>query len=474
MLFFSVSSPCYASSKIVVNEGDIIDRVIVAAPQTLIAKEELGEVEAGYMSSKSIFDTNLSAESNYNRDEYQRSSAFFGTRTDTANWNVGVAKKLPIGMSTSLDWSNHRVQLFGQSTIGGSTVFPTGPTYNSILNFSLSQSMMKNFAGLNDRSVVNMAKQSLLAADLGTKYRVATIANRALSLYWQLVISNAYISARIRAVDDAINFLNITMGRKDLGTVEETDVLAARANLIGKRNGLLAAKRLSENLEKELKNLLAYSVDDKIVPHDKSPKYIEGAYLNVDEGIRIALENRWDYLARKEEVKRENVNVVSSKNKRWPSLDLVSTLAVNGLTGSYSNTMDNVDHPNWTVGMQFSFPLENRYARADYKTAKHKKAKVLIELKKMENDIANTISELVNRVKINEKIYFNATEAKKLQREKLDKETNKYSMGRSSSELIVLYQDDLIRSEISALDAWADYITTILDLKLAENTLIDL
>jgi len=122
--------------------------------------------------------------------------------------------------------------------------------------------------------------------------------------------------------------------------------------------------------------------------------------------------------------------------------------------------------------VQLSFPLENRYARSGLNKAKHDLMKTLIDLKEKENNIANSITELIKRLKINRRVVSNAMKAVNLQRRKLVEELNKYRMGRSSSEMIVLYQNDRLSSEIEAVNAWGDYYQTVLDLKLAENTLI--
>jgi outer membrane protein TolC len=479
ILISIIFSPCLIHARALrysqtIGPNEIIDRVTTAAPETLIVREDLGQVEASYLGSKSVFDTKLAAEANYTRNEFARSSAFFGTRDDETNWNIGLAKKLPFGTSAAMDWTNQRAQLFGVPVIGGTTVFPTVPTYESVLQFSVAQPLMKNFAGLNDRSDVAAAKKELTSADLLSKYQIATIAHQALSYYWQWVVSYAFMSSWGEAVSNSVNFLNITLERKRLGTVEETDVLAARANLIGRRNGMIRARRRVILMETELRKVLGYPEDDHYSPRDKYPRYIQKIYTNKDSAIYAALENRWDYLAEQEEVERQNIKVVSSKNKRWPELDLVGTLAVNNLTSSYSRTMGGVSNPLYMVGATFSIPLENRAARAEYKQARHEKAKAVINLKKMENDISNDIAELFKRIQLNKKILNNSRSQVRMQRDKLHLEVEKYRMGRSNSEFIVLYQNDLLSGELVEFDAWADYLQSVLDLKLADNTLIDL
>ncbi len=475
LLLFSLfwSSVAYGAKGVPIGEIDIIERVLTMAPATLKAREDVAKTKDEIMTSKSVFDTYLSGNSDYTRNEFQQSSNFFGTRTDTANWDIGLAKKLPSGTQTALQWGNQREQLFGAPTIGGVPIFPTVPTYESQLTFSVEQPLMKNVIGLVDRGNVEQAKKAYSAMDLATQYRIASIANNALYLYWQWVLAHNLIQAWRENVVDAQTFLHITLEREKLGTAEETDVLAAEANLILKKNDLLRAERRSLQIEKDLKIILDYSTYEDIRPRDKTPRYIKGFYLeNPDEAISLALENRTDYLALKEDLDRQNINVVNKKNERWPELDLVGTLAVNGLTNSYSNTMDNVDNPYYMIGVTLSFPLENRYARSGLNKAKHDLTKTLIDLKEKENDIANSITELIKRLKINRRVVSNAMKAVGLQRRKLVEELNKYRMGRSSSEMIVLYQNDRLSSEIEAVNAWGDYYQTVLDLKLAENTLI--
>lgn len=475
LLLFATFLPFHAvggDEYITISESAIIERVITAAPDTLMAMEDLGIVAADHMRSKSVFDTYLSADAGYTRDEFERKSTFFGTREDTANWNIGLSKKLPFGTGAELKWTNRRGQLFGVPIIGGRQIFPTDPNYESTVIFSAKQPLMKNFGGIVDRSVIAQAKKAFEAADLNTKYRIAEVAAHALTLYWQWILSFGYINSYTNAVSDSQHFLNITIERRRLGTAEDTDVLTAQANLINRKNGLLRAKRLNKHLEKELKIVLGYSPEIRLVPADRKPHFNHAFYQGRDEAISHALQNRWDYLAQKEDVKRLDIKVVSAKNERWPELDLMATLAANGLKTSYSDAMDSIDNPYWNVEVKFSFPLENRAARAGLKGARHEQARSLIRLKKMENDIANSITELLTRLGINKNIVANAEASVDLQRKKLVKELEKYSYGRSSSETVILYQDDRLFAEISALEAWSDYFETLMTLKLAENVLI--
>ncbi|MBI2341174.1 MAG: TolC family protein, partial [Deltaproteobacteria bacterium] len=408
-------------------------------------------------------------------DKSKRSSTFFGTRQDTTNWNIGLSKGFQSGTRTSIDWSNQRIRLFGVPTINGANIFPTEPTYESTVSFSVTQPLLKNFAGKVDRASVDSAKHALEGADRLTKHKMNTIAYRALLAYWQLAIAYNNVAAWKLAVLDAQKFYDISLERKNLGTAEETDVLAAEANLINRKNGLSEAEIIESGLENELKIILGYDSADTLRPADKDLKFIHSDLPHPDDFIAAALAKRGDYLAQKAEVEKSEIVLVSAKNKRWPELDLTGTFALNELkTSSYTNTLGDIDSPSWTVGMQLSYPLENRTARAEKKKSQHEKAKAVIQLKNLENEITNTCTELISRLKKNIEVVNNSKEAESLQRKKLSLEADNYKLGRSSSEVIIRYQDDRLFSRQAEFKAWGEYFTTVLDVEFAQNSILDL
>ncbi len=473
-VFFFASLSFAADETVVIGESEVLEYILSTAPESRIAMEDLGIYEAYFMTSKSVFDTYFTAEANHTRDELRRSSTFFGDRQDVTNWNLGLAKELPFGTSTSVEWTNQRSKAFNTATINGVSIFPTDATYETTAIFSISQPLLKNFGGMNDRASVKQSKRALESMDASTKYRVANVAYQGLLLYWQWMIASENISAWEQSVADAQNFLNITKNKKKLGTAEETDLLAAEANHITRQNGLANARKTLGQIEKSLRVTLGLSPNVTLIQKNKDLRKIHDIIPDLDDALNAAFSKRWDYIAYKKELEMQNIKVVSSQNKRWPELDLVGSLSLNELDSSYSDTWKGTNKNAWTVGMNLSIPLENRFARAEYKQAKHEKAKSLIKLKQLENGISNSINEILNRLNANIEILRNAEKTESLQRKKLTAELNKYKLGRSTSELIVRYQDDRLNSQQGTLNAWADYYMAVLDLKLAENNLIDL
>jgi outer membrane protein TolC len=383
-----------------------------------------------------------------------------------------VDKHFPTGTQAGLEFRNERVKYFNSVQVGGQPLFPPNALFEPIIAFTVSQPVLKNTGGYLDRRTVKSAELNSLATELATQREIETLVYGAMSDYWNLVIIRQLIQSKERSVKFAQQFLSTTLEEKKLGTAEDTDVLAARANVLVRKDELLGTKEFERIWEENLRVKLGLGPYIHVVTVEKVPRF-----MTVDKSeaslVSAALAQRRDYRASKRELELREVKLEMARNQRWPSLDLYSSLELNDIQTSYSNALGNVDNPNWVVGMQFSVPLENRAARASKKRADIEKTSAIVALKDLENRIANSVTRHYQEVKSRRRIVNQSKQALSLQREKLGQEMNKYSLGRSTSDLIVRFQDDVVAAEMSHFEAWLAYKTAALNLVLAEGSLVE-
>jgi outer membrane protein TolC len=74
-------------------------------------------------------------------------------------------------------------------------------------------------------------------------------------------------------------------------------------------------------------------------------------------------------------------------------------------------------------------------------------------------------------------ILYNNTQIQKnivsIQKNKLEEEEKRFRYGRSNTDTIIRYQDDLLNAKLLAEKAAYEYQLSLIDLALAENTLLD-
>jgi outer membrane protein TolC len=424
------------------------------------------------MESKGIYDTNLSADASHQIDKGAQPSPLFGNRIDTTLWGLGLNKHLPSGTDAGIEFKNERLKYYNSINVGGQPLFPPNALYEPIIAFTVNQPILKNAGGYVDRRTIKSAELGSLSTVLDTQRQIERLVYGALNDYWNLVIIRRLIHAKQRSVQFARQFLETTNEEFKIGTAEETDVIAARANVLVRKDELLNVKEVERVWQENLRVKLGIGPDARIDNVEKKPHFIP---IPRDESslIGTALANRRDYKASKRELELREVSLQIAKNQRWPSMDLYSSLELNNIQTSYGNAVGGMDNPNWTVGMQFSIPLENRAARAGKKRADIQKASAIVALKDLENRIANAVARHAREVKSRQKIVTQSKRAWDLQREKLGQEMRKYEMGRSTSDLIVRYQDDVVNAQLSHFDAWLNYKTAALNLALSEGKLVE-
>lgn len=432
--------------------------------KSAVAKEDIPQ-------AKSIYDTHLGGGASEHIDKSKKISPIFGNRVDTTIWELDARRKFPTGTEAGVGLRTERLKYFNPLTINNNPIYPPNATYEPILAFSLAQPLLKNAGGYIDRRSVRSAEIGSLATELTSQRQIETIVYEALADYWNLVIIRKHIVAMQKSVNFAKQFLSTTLEEFKLGTVEETDVLAARANVLVRDDDLLASKEMERIWEESLRVKLGLGPDIKIENREKTPPFINLG-KQIENEINIALENRRDYMAGKQELEQRNVNLAIAKNQRWPAMDLYGSLELNDIDSSYSKALGSMDSPNMIVGMRFSVPLENRFARAGKRKADLQRASAIISLKDLENRIANSVVRSYEEVKSRRHIVIQSEKALDLQVRKLQQEMKKYSMGRSSSDLIVRYQDDAVNAERSNIEALLAYQKSVLDLRLSKGVLV--
>lgn len=448
----------------------VVDLVLERSFGVKQAELKREEAKEAIPMAKGAFDTYLAMEGSYEIDKSRRTSSIFGTRTDTGIWGLSLTKEIPIGTTLGVSLLTSRSKTTG-SDVGGVPVIPPTPLYEPVLGFSLQQPLVQNAFGMAHRGEVRQARHRYAAADNAVRREIDGHAYKTLIDYWSMIFNREHMDAQRRSVRFARDFLSATLEKKKFGIAEETDVLAARANLLVRENEFLDLKETDRARAEEVRRDLELDPDVDIMGGEKSPP-LASASADYDARYERALSRRGDYLAASEDIERLQIKLAVARNKRWPQLDLKSTLAINEIDASYRDAAGGMNAPDWTVGLSLQMPLENRAARAEARRASFEKARAVYALKDLENQIVNEVRTAVDQVNARKKIVEVSKGALAIQQEKLAQEMEKYEQGRSSSEVIIIYQDDVINAERHLVQAWMSYGKAVLDMKLAEATIV--
>ena len=171
----------------------------------------------------------------------------------------------------------------------------------------------------------------------------------------------------------------------------------------------------------------------------------------------------------------KDIALVIEKNSNLPTINLTASLEKNGLGDHFKQSVANImaeDNTNYSVGLTFSLPLENRDAKAKLKKAEYEKAKALITLKLVERIITIEISDQVRDCNIYKEFALNSIDIANLQAQKLKEEEKRFNLGRSDTDTLIRYQEDVIRAKQSSVLAQYQFYSALVDLEFKKGTLL--
>jgi len=423
--------------------------------------------EADMDEEKSIYDTVLTLTGEYDYDRREAASTILGTSSHSGSAGVKLTKKLITGTDVTIDWQNVRES-------SDSAFASMNPSYESSLEMKFTQPLLKNFFGMNDWGEVRITRIDIDNFSSQTLDKIEKKLADVERAYWDLVAAKGLVKIRREMCSKADEFYRINKEKKELGTSELTDLLAAEANRKRRKSELEVEEDNLKYRMNNLKLLIDYSKGGAdILPVDNMG--VLPRDIIFIQNLKTAFENRRDYQRAKNEIKAKRIKFNMKRNSRWPQLDFEGSLKLNGVERMYKSSAAEAfthENPEYYAKATFSFPFEDRESRSEYNKAKYEKLKSLLSLKKTEKTIVTEIDDKVRKVNVYRQKALRDEEIEALQREKLKDEERLFGYGRSDSDRIIRFQEDLLNAEISALMSLREYKDSLIDLYIAQNTFI--
>ena len=209
-----------------------------------------------------------------------------------------------------------------------------------------------------------------------------------------------------------------------------------------------------------------------------APLFDPGKEGTLDQALQAALSQRPDLLGKKKELDNRNIEVKYNENQIYPTLDLVSSLGLNGISGEAINITSGTvqglskfgggydqalselttgKYHLWQFGLNLSYPLGNRAAKSKLTSKRLEIAQLLLDIKDLERTITLEVREAYRQIKTDIKRVHAARIAREFAEEKLNAEEKKFEVGLSTSFNVLEFQEDLAEEQSNEIKATIDY-----------------
>ncbi|MEP7273780.1 MAG: TolC family protein, partial [Acidobacteriota bacterium] len=381
---------------------------------------------------------------------------------------------------------------FNNSRVGSNTQNFT-PQFNPNLLFQYTQPLFRNLKFDNNRRQIKISKKRLDLSDAVFRQRAVDIISRVQAAYWDLALAMRDEEIQRDAVKLADTQLNNNQRQVEVGTLAPIDVVSAAAQLETRRQQVFQAMQSVAQAENTLKVLTVESASDdawsaQIIPVE--PFEIQQVTVPLPDALKLAFENRYELKQFSLQKEINQVDIDFFKDQLKPKIDLVGSYNTVGLAGSpragvppgqifpefvgsYGTALRGLfknEFRTWSVGVNFSFPLRNRVAKANYGRALEADKRIELQTRSQMQNIELEVRNAVQSIETARMRIEASRAAREYAQQQLDGETKKFAAGMTTTFLILTRQNELSQARGTEQRALADYNKAVAELQRTIST----
>ncbi len=352
------------------------------------------------------------------------------------------------------------------STLIMGTIPAGGDSYTRKFAFTYTQPLLQNFLFIpTDINVLRMATSSRKIAKYVIFQAAEGIAFSSYMNYINLIINNANVIVKSNSLERARLLLKRNLENKGLGLVEDTDILGSKALLNIRDADFSTTKNAEVNIINSLKQLMNDSSDFTIMNEINLTCNLSTNVEAYKNEVEAALSNRIELKLLREQERLMNLNILIAKSQLLPQLNFVGTWSRYGNDANKDtayHVMADGANKGWVLGLNLNMPIVPLASMQDLKKQKMELEKIHNNIEKTVLQIKNQVSAQVKSIQLLQKQFLQMEEAAEFQKQRLQKEEEKFRLGRSSTRFLIQAQDDLENAETQMLALrWRYYISLI-------------
>lgn len=255
------------------------------------------------------------------------------------------------------------------------------------LRIQYTHPLMRGGGREYNRSSVLIASVDAGARAHEFQRRMQEHALRVATSYWNLYSARSQCIQIERGVN-ALNSIRDQLNSRAALDLMPSQLSRANAEIASLESRLIDSRVQADNAENELRALtnapdLQWIHCSEIVPISQPSD--EPIAIDLSQTLALALQNRPDLLAIQETIRTARIKQRVAENELRPTLDLITSVFVQGLDGNYNIANSFADQfatgrPSYSAGLQYSRPNGNRFARAVQRQRSLEMQRVLYEL----------------------------------------------------------------------------------------------
>ena len=379
------------------------------------------------------------------------------------------SRRLASGTALGLRGATSRIEFSGGNA-GPETL------YISELRFNARQSLLRNAWGRQDKALVQVAERSrdhAIAEYMQQRDRIALLVHEA---YWNAHTASNLFLVNQRAFERAKALLEKNRAYVEDGLMDETGLLAAEASLAQRDVEVLNLKNTAQtqlDLLKTHMNLPHQEWDTTIIVLlDNVHVSLSPQTHDLDHTLADAVKVRPDFVLMRVEKERLRAQLDALQQEKKSDLSVFSEMGVGNFANEVGDSFE-AERDVWSIGIAWESTTRVSGREAELRKVRLNMERNLLQMRELEQDIVRDLRQNLRDLQVAHDRMAAANRASELQQRKLAMEEIKYDQGRSTTERLIEYQDDLSFAELAEVQAFAEMHLAQVRFDFSRGMLVD-
>jgi outer membrane protein len=311
------------------------------------------------------------------------------------------------------------------------------------------------------------------------------LANTA-SSYWNLVAANELLEITADAEKRGQIYVDNVKAFIEADHVPRSDLNVAAANLADRSSNRIAAQQQVAAARQQLALDMGIAADQMFRVPDPSQTFPNGEDQPLPSDNPNALQyyldqslsHRADYLAARRRVDESQILLSAAKNGLLPQINLTANAGYEGLAagraygGFFSAAASNVNGPNASIGITYSFPFANSSARGQMTQAiasKHQNELQAVQVSRNISSAVVTATEALRNAILRLR---KARESVEFFQAAIEGERERYRVGIGDVVDVLTVEDRLTNSLTNRVQAQLAYALSLVQFRFATGTIV--
>ncbi|EMY60758.1 TolC family protein [Leptospira terpstrae] len=411
---------------------------------------------------------------NFNLPQY----AIQGTKITDNSIQAGINKKFSTGTSLGIAIIDNRYE-----TNAGKTQSSSGfssfaqPSYHfATVGINISQDLLKNFFGYQDRLKLATARRSSSIQRLNTLDSLSKSLVNSLIEFWNLSLSEEVLETNSSLLGNAKLIRDIYSKKANFGFDTTGDIHQWNSIVLSATS---AVKNSELERNKNRRDLLTSLGKEPEESFSFLPVLIEeqvAVTSDYEKEVLVALEKRYDVRASLLQLKNSEDNLKSADNGLLPKFSVGGTYNFKNYDQQFPQDFYGILGGRFnqnTAEFKLEYPLGNEIAEAEYTKAESEKRQAQLEWAETQNKVRADLLSKRENLTVSYELFLEAKKNREESKLFYDKALSAFRNGRGTSIVLRNAMDAYVRSQSNHSQSLITYNIAIIQYEISKGTFFE-